>query len=411
MPCFIGSHLPDDDGWNHSKITDLGWWQRYYRDAAAQTNFFPVPERSGSAAGDVLFSLSIYSNAIEILRTASRLPYSRFPLAYEKQRPTEILLPHLGPLVSCCKTLQLRAVAELDLHQTAKGLEDVELLLRLANSIRAEPIPLSQAYRARMLSIGLQPIWQGITLHKWSDAQLNELESRLAGSELLADYQNAICAARAAFIAEVEGLRREHHRLAYLRANGGDLQLDSHSSWLIPYLLWMPSGWAHENELYFAMVCEHDGVPSVDVAHHRVFPAQVHNMEQAAGAATNGMRHLWAGITLPLIFHHTVKVAYMQSMIDMARLAVALERCRMATGEYPDKLEDLIPRWVEPVMITKDVMSGEELKYRQLGKNDYKLYSVGWNETDDGGELSATSTGGIDYENGDWVWPHREFSH
>ena len=73
----------------------------------------------------------------------------------------------------------------------------------------------------------------------------------------------------------------------------------------------------------------------------------------------------------------------------------------MATGEYPDKLEDLIPRWVEPVMITKDVMSGEELKYRQLGKNDYKLYSVGWNETDDGGVVSNQKSRDR----------HREFSH
>jgi hypothetical protein len=36
----------------------------------------------------------------------------------------------------------------------------------------------------------------------------------------------------------------------------------------------------------------------------------------------------------------------------------------------------------------------------------FRLYSVGWNETDDGGQETSAKTpgGGVDFAQGDWVW-------
>jgi hypothetical protein len=56
-----------------------------------------------------------------------------------------------------------------------------------------------------------------------------------------------------------------------------------------------------------------------------------------------------------------------------------------------------------------DLLDGEPLKYRRT-KTGYVLYSVGWNEKDDGG-TTAMSTDkkapGLDLDEGDWVWPYR----
>jgi hypothetical protein len=36
----------------------------------------------------------------------------------------------------------------------------------------------------------------------------------------------------------------------------------------------------------------------------------------------------------------------------------------------------------------------------------FLLYSVGWNETDDGGQIALKKDGSEDRENGDWVWQY-----
>ena len=66
--------------WQKSTVSDLKVWQNYYRTLAAKTNEFSIPSQPQSPAADVLLALSKYDSAIEELRQASKLPYSRFPI-------------------------------------------------------------------------------------------------------------------------------------------------------------------------------------------------------------------------------------------------------------------------------------------------------------------------------------------
>jgi len=45
------------------------------------------------------------------------------------------------------------------------------------------------------------------------------------------------------------------------------------------------------------------------------------------------------------------------------------------------------------------------LHYRRKEDGSYLLYSVGWNEKDDGGIPGVSDNGYSDYRKGDWVWP------
>ena len=129
--------------WNEQTKTDLKVWQSYYRNMAAKTNLFPVAPHLQSPAADVLLALSRYDATIGELRQAAQLPYSRFPLAYGQENPITILLPHLNPLQHCAQVLQLRAIAELQNGPSELALDDVKLMLRLADSIRTEPCWIS----------------------------------------------------------------------------------------------------------------------------------------------------------------------------------------------------------------------------------------------------------------------------
>ncbi len=72
-----------------------------------------------------------------------------------------------------------------------KAFADVKLILRLTDSIRSEPMLISHLVRLVMLHITLQPVWEGLTEHKWSEAQISEIEQELAKLDFLADYQFA----------------------------------------------------------------------------------------------------------------------------------------------------------------------------------------------------------------------------
>jgi hypothetical protein len=77
-------------------------------------------------------------------------------------------------------------------------------------------------------------------------------------------------------------------------------------------------------------------------------------------------------------------------------LACALERYRLAHGQYPESLDALAPRWVAKV--PADVIVGQPMRYHRTPDGRFVLWSVGWNGRDDGG---AGSEGLSDP---DWVW-------
>jgi hypothetical protein len=50
-------------------------------------------------------------------------------------------------------------------------------------------------------------------------------------------------------------------------------------------------------------------------------------------------------------------------------------------------------------------MTGEPYKYIRGGSDDYILYSVGWDQKDDGGSVVQARSGKeVDTKQGDWVW-------
>ena len=80
---------------------------------------------------------------------------------------------------------------------------------------------------------------------------------------------------------------------------------------------------------------------------------------------------------------------------------------RTYTGEAP------IPaRVVDPegnVLFTRDdIIGGQPLKYRRTGDEQFVLYSIGWNEKDDGGTVALTDSKPprVNLDKGDWVWEY-----
>jgi RNA polymerase sigma factor (sigma-70 family) len=67
-----------------------------------------------------------------------------------------------------------------------------------------------------------------------------------------------------------------------------------------------------------------------------------------------------------------------------------------------EALDALAPQFI--AKLQHDIINGRPLHYRRISDGQFVLYSVGWNETDDGGEVAFTKGGSLDVNTGDWVW-------
>ena len=384
--------------WQKAALTDLTPWQNYYRKLATKTNLFPIAPQLQSPAQDVLLALGRYDSPIEELRQASRLPYSRFPLYSNADHPFDTLLPHLSALKTGAPVLGLRAGAELQNDQSDQALADVKLSLRLADAIRTEPFLISHLVRTAILQITLQPIYEGLAEHKWSEAQLAELDSELVKLDFLADFKLAMRGEMGCRDGAIDYLRRNRREVFSMMDQNNDTPV------FISSLI--PSGWFYQNQLRCDRMTVEFYLPLADERRGTISPT----LTRRADAATEAARlhrnpyNILASMLFPAFGGAVKKFAYAQSSVDLARVAIALERYRQAHGEYPGSLDVLAPQFI--AKIPHDIINCQPLHYRRTDDGQFVLYSVGWNETDDGGVVvfEGKKTERVDISQGDWVW-------
>lgn len=394
---------PNTGTWAEGTMTDLKALQNYYRKLA-KTNLFPVSPQPQSPARDVLLALSKYDSAVDELRVASRLPSSRFPLSYDKPNPAEILLPHLAALKTCCQMLALRAAAELQNDQPEPALDDATLALQLAGKIRTEPTLISQLVRIAMLQLALQPVWEGMVEKRWSEAQLVALDRELKALDFIADYDVAMHGEFCFGNEIIEYLRHADSPMREMNRLCGD---DGKSVLRVEViaLILGPSGWYDQNHLAIAKFYQKWNFRVTD-KEERIFMPEI--VEAANRAFYSEMKPgdpscVIGRMMLPGLNAVAKKFAHAQASADLARMAIALERHRLAEGDLPGSLEALTPRFMDS--IPRDVIGGQPLRYHPTTNAQFVLYSVGWNATDDGGVVSyASKDKSPDLAAGDWVW-------
>jgi len=411
----FGSDGPTNRGnWLLAKKTDLRAWQNYYRWLATKTNQFALSPQPQTPAQDVLLALSKFDPVVEDLRAAATLPASRFPLEYDKDDPAAILLPHLAAMKRSSQLLQLRAIAELQNGQSEKAFADVKLTLRLADAIRTEPFIITHLVRIAILQITLQPIWEGLAEHRWSDVQLAALDAELAKLDFLADYEFTVRSEPAFHIRLIDYLEQKRSRyqeFVSLFSNNNQHDEDVLNNFPATAIFYLaPKGWFDQNKIALVQRRQKWDAPIVDDPQQTVSPKLVLASEAAQSKTTYSPFNFFARLE-GFLYNYAQKVAREQTAVNLARVAIALERFRLAHGNFPDTLDALAPQFLEK--IPHDVIGGQPLIYRRTDDGQFVLYSVGWNETDDGGVVETKAAGvserrsetaAWDYKQGDWVW-------
>jgi hypothetical protein len=381
----------------------------FYR---GNTNY-PQASDGAKRAAVVLAGLGKFDSELKELRAgAASRPESRFPVHYNQEPGWWILLRHLAPVKALTTLTHVHAVAELEDGRAADALEDLKLGLRLSDSISKEPLLIDHLVRLSTLGIDLQTIREGIHRHAWTDGQLAEIEQNLSSINLLAEYKLGMRGERACTTGSLDWMRRNNH----LWNNPLD-QLDT-GAVPQPTMFAVPSGWFYQNMVTFSRLHESSTLAVADENKRLVFPEVAEEGKKAFERLRFGPYTVLAKVLFPALENAVRRSAQMQSWLDSAQLACALERYRLSNGTLPDKLDRLVPKFI--AAIPNDVMDGKPLRYKPEASGAYVIYSIGWNQRDDGGQIAWKEGGkpdegrlvwnemgkekGVDIEKGDWVF-------
>jgi hypothetical protein len=403
-------------------LEDLAGWEAAFAavrsgEVAGHKEFYSAkldPQSRAQAAPAVLEGLRTNEALFAELRLASGRPKSRYPVNYEIENIWAIRLPHLRRIKGACQRLQLKACAELASGQSEKALEDLKLQFYLADSLRTDPFLISYLVRLACVQLAVQPIWEGLAEHRWSEAQLQELETRFQQYNFIVDMKSSFNEERAAALWTVEMIRQKGPW--YLNAIGSPDSTppprESMSGKFLGAVL-IPQGWYYQEELNYCRGFNAELATGLDITKNQISPTQVKADVQAFErmmAATGFAWAVWEGVLghkimarmlLPALNKVMLKSAAAQTAVNQAAIACALERYRRANGHFPEKLDALVPQFISK--IPNDLLTGGPYTYRRTDDGRFVLYSVGWDEKDDGGVAGKTL---FDEKQGDWVWEY-----
>ncbi len=365
-----------------------------------------TPDARAAAARIVLAAMEVERAKYDALREGLQRPYARYPIDYSSDNAFAITLPHLAKLKDISARLQLRVSAELAAGDPAAALADVHLMLGLADTLKSDPILISLLVRLAMLNLAVQSVWEGEHYHLWRPADLVELEQAFAGYNFVSDLLWSSNAERAGALSTIDYCRR-NKSFAILNA-AADVESE-HPPGGGGLGKLVPNGWfLMEMANYSETMSEWQ--KGFDPTQRRVKPSIMNAQAEALGARfgsgfTSVVGVLWhhnlaTRILIPAFANVTRAVAAGQASADQARIACALERFRLARGNYPESLKVLAEAENTKAPLALDVITGEPYQYKIVG-DSFLLYSVGWDEKDDGGKAVPLRSTTL---NGDWTW-------
>lgn len=362
-----------------------------------------TPQERKRAAEFALSVLAYSEPVISRIEQLGQRPGARFPANYEDGFNIEFD-QHLSYLMMAGQVLSMRARAELELGRTEAFRRDTLTTWRLAKTARGEPRLISFLVEMTMDGIGLALINLGVKTHSWTDSDLSDFEQALAPLDLVQSMSPALRSERGFFNQFFETLSRGNKASWYIL---GRPQLKDPAEISKP--LPAPLFWIYRHVLLagdqaFYNRAIQRWVDAIDQAPQRGMNArQLSRIDD--GLMNSGLqkyRHPFSSLTLLSAFNVTLSAfngyiktaALRQTEINQTRIACALERSRLKHGVYPESLDALVPEYFSSLPV--DVITLQPMHYRRTEPDKFLLWSVGWNETDEGGQVGQ--------KHGDYVW-------
>lgn len=276
-------------------------------------------------------------------------------------------LEHVQSLRAGTRLLALEAHVRAHRGDARGAARSIRAIFMLAESLQQEPILISQLVRYALEGIAQGLLQRQLPAVEFSDEDLDGLQAHVR----VVDYS--------------EGVQRAMmgERVMGIMAVRDPFSGDPSGEPAIP-------GWRLlcNANLSAYLKC----MNRIIAATKRPWPearremAQIDRDSEAAvsgGSAFNQPGHLWAALQVPAIEGFLDAAARGTASNRATDAVIAVERFRREKGRLPEKLEELVPKFLPQVPI--DPFDGQPLRY-VVRNDEYIIYSVGKDGADNGGQ-------------------------
>ncbi len=339
-----------------------------------------------STNADYILALTEFSDPmLQKIRELAERSRGRFRANYEDGYAAK--LPHVAYLKSASELLSWQARASLETHEVATAFEKLLLLRKLSDTLAEEPLAISLL--VRLIQIDLYHDTLRIGMPHWSSDQLAALQRLNVPSNLDHHTRMALRSERLSFNHLISGI--SHKRLS-----SSDLP-SGMEAYRFYRPVWMHGDQAKFNHLIQEMIENYDsGDGPIDL---KIFNFLQDPAESLGADPFGKLRYILTIYAIPFINSIIPRSLHTETAARQADIAVAVQRFFLRNQQLPDSLGQLLPELLPEIPL--DPMTGAPMQYRILDPTNYILWSVGWNQTDEGG----TPPDRANYrETKDWVW-------
>jgi hypothetical protein len=362
----------------YSSPLNLDWLARYYRE-----NGFPVSASSGSAE-TVLSVLDLAKEErAELLSDASRPDARLLRIPGPFTVGSNLLMPPFEYFIIIAQYLNLRVAAEAELGMGEQAKTDVLLILRLADSLKTEPFLISQVIRTSIVTVSATALWEGLDRRCWNEAELARLAQAFASVSVRVPVIRALRNERAMFVWTIEPYARVGGASALLRKIMGDQFPEDMS---LPLSLY-PTGLLFDDMAAYVRFSQRAIDAMEDPVNSLSRSKKIEEELDRSRKAFHLPIRIFSQLSQPSFNGISKKLLETETRARQAQIACALEIHHLHVGTYPEELNDLPGLPVDPV-------NNQPFHYRKKADGGYLLWSVAYNNADDGGYGMQ----------GDWVW-------
>ncbi len=382
-----------------------GNWSEILVKPAATNAFtltFSIPPVS---AAEWLKQNAVLDPDIDSIREALQRPFAR--MAGDYSEPLHVPIPNFITLRTVAQTLSDRAKCHLLLDEPDMALRDLTLLHELASMLEARPTGQPTTLLASMIAVAITGLYvdtiaDGFRLGCWQEPQFAPMQQQLSQTYLIPIVTRSFMCEQ---LYETSGFEKGtlpaeskgHRDIFKVWRNWWEMMRDPSSR----FLALSPRGWIYRNMINLWQLPANSEVG--DVSNAIIYPQRARARKDALASESPRAPYSYlCAILIPNTIKAWQKTAHQQTRVNEALIACALERYHIANHSYPETLDALVPRFAEK--LPHDLIGGGPLHYRRTNNGSFVLYSIGWNEKDDGGKSELDGAGNESEETGDWVW-------
>jgi hypothetical protein len=363
-------------------------WSAYFHQIGT------ISALSGNPAADVLAALETVRPELDALRSALHRPYTRFPIAWEKD--FQAAQPHLNSMMNAISLCNLEGTAQLVLGNPTTATATLSDAIKLANRMQDEPTLIASLVRNSSLKGAVGTLHEGLAHGQWSSSELPKLETLFLDAS---EHDT-----RRSWASALKGERAFANQIAHrlLRADSNQVFLDLIGLFSpekpSPLWLFYPKGW-----VILGQVRVNQTLDSVTQSAEGVFTGMPIPSDwiQNTPPTPSIKRLKWLISDWCTPTYQTCLVSLVRNLClnRQAVLAVALEKSFQQNGQFPESLESLPLQKLGSAAF--DPVTREKMRYSRITPNSYRLWSVGKNLADDQGIVNPDKSAS---DQPDWVW-------